>query len=161
MNDEISLLVDGEVSAKSASRLIERLVTDEDLRQEWRTYLLIGNALRQHLNCSYDMTDKITRQIMHEPTVLSPRRSRFRQPFLYLSAAASLLMFVTGTWVVLGGSPFTASTSLSGALPSAAANASADISPYLLAHEEFSPTSAIQGDEAYVRSVSFRTGTTR
>ncbi len=159
MKEQISMLVDGEISSRDAMQLISQLCIDEELGRKWELYHLIGDSLRQHLSYPCNLSKKIEKQLMLEPAIVAPRKLRLRQPLLYLSAAASVAIFVAGTWVVLGGSPSPGQTRLSSeALPSAAANPKADISPYLLAHEEFTPASEIQGAETYIRSVSFQAG---
>ena len=43
----LSMLLDGELDGRDNPRLIERIEHDEDLKQTWARYNLIGQAMRK------------------------------------------------------------------------------------------------------------------
>jgi len=54
MREQVSALTDGQVQDESLARLIERVCSDDALRDTWRTYHLVGEVLRsgQHSVCA-------------------------------------------------------------------------------------------------------------
>jgi len=67
---------------------------------------------------------------------------------LALSAAASIAGVALVAWLTLFDSPFAPQTQL------AATPANGAVNDYLLAHQQFSPNTAMQGVASYVRTVS-------
>ena len=68
--------MDGELDQQDASGVIESLRKDDDLQQEWETYHLIGDALRQSSRLSMDLSSSVSHKLESEPTVLSPHTSK-------------------------------------------------------------------------------------
>jgi sigma-E factor negative regulatory protein RseA len=168
--DAISALMDGELGADDARRQIVSMKNDPALRARWDDFHLIGDALRGESLLSPQFDEVISRRLAAEPTILSPRRLRSpltRVTTYAMSAAASLGAVALVAWVAL--TP-TAPTMVAGPMVAAPAPASMPIKPaeaalasvssegrmndYLLAHQGFSPSTAIQGLAPYIRSVS-------
>ena len=157
MNDRISALMDGEVDERSAAQVIEALARDAEAVRTWRTYHLIGDALRGGLLLSERFTERVAQRLAAEPTVLAPRRMRTESPRLFtLSAAAASFAAVAFVgWMAFAPQPQVAPA------PLAQVKAPVDKPPmiplpnaandYLLAHQGFSPRASLV---PYVRTVS-------
>jgi sigma-E factor negative regulatory protein RseA len=168
--DAISALMDGELGADEARRQIVSLKDDQALRTRWDEFHLIGDALRGESLLSPQFGDALARRLAAEPTILAPRRLRSpvkRATTYAMSAAASLAAAALVAWVALtpttpamvAQQPAPASTPIK---PAEAAPTLANVSSegrmneYILAHQGFSPSTAIQGLAPYIRSVSTR-----
>jgi sigma-E factor negative regulatory protein RseA len=160
MNDRISALMDGEADDKSAAQTIDALGRDRDALQTWRTYHVIGDALRGGRQLSEGFTARVAQRLAAEPTVLAPRRMRTESPRLFtLSAAAASVAAVAFVgWMAFGTQPQVAPA------PIAQVQAPAEklvivprpsaANDYLLAHQGFSPRVSLQGMAPYVLTVA-------
>ena len=139
MKDRISALMDGELDEREAAEAIGALPSDVQARDAWRTYHLIGDAMREG------------------QSVVAPRRPAANAPFwrvaLPASAVAAAVALVS--WVAFGPAQQNPPAQVA-----PVAQAPATVPPpraandYLLAHQGFSPRVALQGMTAYVRTVS-------
>lgn len=176
MMERISALLDGELDHVESVHQIERLKSDGELRGAWDTYHLIGDALRGHL--SRDLCARVSARLAAEPTVFAPQRrapesKRLRRWALSAAAGATAAVLVIWTAVpMLQPDPQVARAPSAPAAPAATsvgaqmANSeqfaepadtsepAAGVANYLLAHQRFSATSAMQGVAPYVRTVS-------
>lgn len=165
MNERISALMDGEVGQAELGHNLKRLASDGELRNAWETYHLIGDALRGHPGPGY--AAKVAARLAEEPTVLAPKRvhsSVQRARWLAMSVAAGLTAVVLVAWMALPQTKqemqpalatapaSTPEKSTSARLP--ATPVAAEVEDYLLAHERFSPSGAMQGVATYVRTVA-------
>lgn len=153
MREDISALADGELGEDEALRLLASLRNDPDLRSDWDSCHLIGDALRGHL--SRPVASSVARRLAAEPTVLAPRARAVEPERHYtrwvMSAAASLAAVAFVGWVAV--------TTFQGDTEPQFAQApqvpeSAGVQGYLLAHQRYSPSSAMQGVAPYVRLVT-------
>lgn len=171
--EKISALMDGELDGQQAQQQIQRLKEDEELARCWEAFHLIGDAMRNERPLSGGFNRRVSARISAEPTVLAPRRSNPRRIATYaLSAAASLSAVAAVGWVALSTVPSTPQPEIAkapapaisaipaSATPPAAAPTVASVpsdgtmNEYLMAHQEFSPSTALQGVAPYIRSVS-------
>ena len=163
--DKISALMDSELDEQQAQQLIARLKQDGDLVQHWHAFHLIGDTLRGERPLSPDFDRRLTARLAGEPTVIGPRRSVPKRAATYaLSAAASLSAVALVGWVAFSDNPLAPQPDLAKASkPPAVAAPPAQLASvpsegkmneYLIAHQEFSPSTAIQGLAPYIRSVS-------
>jgi len=163
--EKISELMDGELDKHQSRQQLIRLKQDEDLHQCWRTFHLIGDALRGERALSHDFDRRIVTRLAGEPTVLAPHRSMTKRVTTYaLSAAASLSAVALVGWVAFVNNPVAPQPELAKApsLPAVTAPSAqlasvpsdGRMNEYLIAHQEFSPSTAIQGVAPYIRSVS-------
>ena len=138
MKDRISALMDGELDEREAAEVISSMASDAQGRDTWRTYHLIGDALREG------------------GSIVAPRRPaanspswRIALPAMAVAAAVALV-----SWVAFG----PAHPEKPAAPPVAQAPAiippPAGTTDYLLAHQGYSPRVALQGMTAYIRTVS-------
>jgi sigma-E factor negative regulatory protein RseA len=164
--DKLSALMDGELDAADSKREIQRLENDARLTEEWHTYHLIRDALREELDLGPGFTRKLHGRLQQEPTVLAPRRL-MPQPVLRhaLPIAASVAGVAVVAWLALsspvttGPKAFVADLTSTPELQQSVAaipagTRHAGIPEYLVAHQEFSPSTAMQGVVSYVRTVS-------
>ncbi len=168
--DKISALMDGELDGREAQQQLARLKQDEGLTESWRTFHLIGDAMRGEHALSRGFDRRLTARLTGEPTVLAPRRSMTKRITTYaLSAAASLSAVALVGWVAFFNHPLAPQAELAKA-PNTSPPAAVSPAPvqaqlasmpsdgkmneYLIAHQEFSPSTAIQGLAPYIRGVS-------
>jgi len=173
--DGISALMDGELDGPQAQRELVLLKDNVESRERWDSFHVIGDAIRGEHPLSPGFSASLFRRLAEEPTVLAPRRStrQARRVTTYaLSAAASLCAVAFVGWVALAPTVppslqagLTPATSLGAAPVSALANpplasvaSDGHMNEYLLAHQGFSPSTAIQGLAPYIRSVSTMRG---
>ncbi len=168
MNENISRLMDGELSDDEFARCVAELKSD-DAAHTWLCYHVIGDHLRGAGDSprgagghSARFSANFRLALAAEPTVLAPvaRVHVPAQPAKFAWAVAATLAAVT----VVGWTAF----SMVDAPPTAMAKAreaatvrAAQVKPpadlpadYLVAHQEFSPATAIQGGGSYLRSVA-------
>lgn len=149
MDEKVSALSDGEMGNENASRLIADLRDDPELRRDWDTCHLIGDALRGPL--SSPVASRVAERLASEPAVLAPR-ARAAPPRHYrrwaVSAVASAAAVALVAWMALPMFQAERQASLA-QVPDAAG-----VQTYLLAHQRYSPSSAMQGVAPYVRLVA-------
>lgn len=177
MTERLSAMVDDELPADDAARLIESLPQDPALAERWATYHLIGDALRGTQPAAMDMK-RFAARMADEPAIVAPRpiplrpavrRSTTRTAFSIAAGVAAIAFvgWVAAPSLLQGPQPLPAvATTTTGAVPPAADGgvalagrptvipAAHGVENYLLAHQRFSPTFAIQGAVPYVRMVS-------
>lgn len=161
MKTKLSALMDGELDAAEATEAIKQLKKTDELRGEWATYHLIGDALRQSVAMS-DIAQRVGTRLATEPTVLAPRFHLPQKAKVFaLSAAASLAAVAVVGWISFQTIDQSQQNLVASNKTSAnviAANTSvpapARMNDYLLAHQEFSPSTAMQGVAPYVRTVA-------
>ena len=172
--DGLSALMDGELNELDAQREIARLRSDPESRERWESFHVIGDAMRGQKVLSPAFSSSLASRLAEEPTILSPRRlsrQTKRVATYALSAAASLFAVAFVGWVAIAptglvgpqasvtpiSSGSVVPTQVGGAQPAMAEmSVSSDgrMNEYLLAHQGFSPSTAIQGLAPYIRSVS-------
>jgi sigma-E factor negative regulatory protein RseA len=159
MKQEISALMDGELFEDEAEILLNRIGRGTVAHKDWEVYHLIGDVLRQpeHIHC--DLSAKVRDRMRDEPTVLAPRGHAVKQKIrtFALSAAASLAAVGVVAWM---------SQQISIESPSQMAMQNNAMRPvnmqiqpksndYLMAHQEFSPSTDMNGGASYIRMVSY------
>lgn len=159
MKENLSAWMDDEASAEQARSLLPQVERNAELRADWDCYHLIGDVLRG--TPGPDLCARIRARLDAEPTVLAPARrrkgERLARYALSLAAGVAAVMFVG--WVALSGTEqgapqVAAVPALAHAQQQSAAAAGAGANDYLLAHQRYSPSSAMQGVAPYVRTVA-------
>ena len=172
--DRISAFMDGE-SAEAESRDVLRQMREHaEWRESWATFHLIGDVMRGDRPLRSDFMQRFHDELEREPAVLAPR-ARWRKATTYaLSAAASLAAVALVATLVTIGNPFKRQSQLAMVgkeeaaqvatgtvrLPVEAGTLRVDnekMNSYLMAHQEFSANTALEGVAAYVRTVSAAT----
>ena len=166
--EKISALIDGELEGREAQQQFARLKQHHELAHCWATFHLIGDAMRGELSLSQGFGERLTLRLAGEPTVLAPRTVASRRFVAYaLSAAASLSAVALVGWMALFNNPLAPQPELAQVPnttpPAATPTPSAQLASvpsegrmneYLIAHQEFSPSTEIQGLAPYIRGVS-------
>jgi sigma-E factor negative regulatory protein RseA len=161
MKERLSAMIDDELGAPECDGCLAQLGEDPALRETWDLYHLIGDSLRGHAGPALPQT--FAPRLASEPTVLAPRRverTAARSAWYALSAAASVAAVALVGWMALplfegptqvASSPSAPAATLAEAKPVPVAQG---VNDYLLAHQRFSPSSAMGGIAPYVRTVS-------
>jgi len=184
MTEQLSALMDGELTPDEMKRQISTLKNDSGLNQTWAAYHMLGDAMRNAPQLSVGFTAKLARQLAEEPTVLAPRLKpqpntpRYAMPLAASVAAVSMVGFLTWQMapvnnsdapISLAAAPLTSLQNVAVTTPQAVLSppvvtvatrpetvqfARVVSNSYLLAHQEFSPSYAMEGIPAYVRTVT-------
>ena len=164
--EKISAWMDGELEAREAQHQLARIRHDEELAHCWYTYHLIGDTLRGECTLSREFGQRLATRLASEPAVLAPRSREAKRFAAYaLSAAASLSAVAAVAWMAFFNNPLALQPQLAKApaSPPPAESPSAQLASvpsdgrmneYLIAHQEFSPSTEIQGLAPYIRGVS-------
>lgn len=167
--ERISAFMDGEVGDHEVAAQLASLKQDAALLETWGTYHLIGDALRGDAGVTPGLgtpgfMGRFSAALAQEPTVLAPkalvRNRSVRRIALPLAASFGGVALVA--WLALSGNPFLprddkiAVNEAPAAAQVAVKPANGAVNDYLLAHQQFSPSSTIQGVASYVRTVSGR-----
>jgi len=160
MKDRISEFMDGELDDRAAGGVIEALGRDDEARDAWRTYHLIGDTLRDSTLLSAGFTVRVARQLAAEPTVVAPGRLQ-PQPRTWYALAASAAAVALVGWLAFAPQHSPVAPVAQQQAPAAAAQTQPALVPlpsgandYLLAHQAYSPRVSLQGMAPYVRTVS-------
>ena len=165
--ERVSAFMDGEIDESEVTGQVRRMKEDPQLRAAWGTYHLIGDTLRgEKIGLSQDFTGKLGARLAEEPTILAPRSRTPLQASarrFALPVAASLGGVALVAWLAVFNNPFAPqkeNLALNPPVPLgvqtrlAANPASGEVNDYLLAHQQFSPSTTMQGVASYVRTVS-------
>jgi len=159
MKQEISALMDSELFEDESDRLLDRIDRGSGAHQDWEVYHLIGDVLRQpeHIHC--DLSAKVRERMQVEPIVLAPRSHAVKQKIrtVALSAAASLAAVGVVAWMSQQISPEAAPQMAmqQNALRPVSVSIQPKSNDYLMAHQEFSPSTDMNGGASYIRMVSY------
>lgn len=166
--NKISAFMDGETSRMEAEQALLRLKRDEMCRDTWNTFHLIGDVMRGEAELRDDFAARFRTRIEQEPTLLAPRLVLRKSVNVALSAAASLAAIAVVLMLVLTDNPLSPQAPIATAPKSensqvaqtsarprpAPAATAGKVNEYLMAHQEFSPSTTLQGVAPYVRTVS-------
>ena len=153
--EEISQLMDGELDTGRVDDVCAGL-RDTGCVATWVCYHVIGDSLRGSATATTGFSARFSQRLAAEPTVLAPQRKTAPAAAALAIAATVAAVSVVG-WVALATMP-TAPNALVAARQAATIRA-ADARPavdneYVLVHQEYSPTTAIQGVRPYLRAVA-------
>ena len=162
MKENISALMDGELEERAAGEAMDSLRREGEAAEAWRTYHLIGDAMRDSRRLSAGFASRVAQRLAAEPTVLAPAALPPRRaPRFALALAASLAAVAFVGWVAFAPQPDAPPQAAVKAAPAAPVQAAAasvplsnDATDYLLAHQGFSPRMSLLGMAPYVRTVS-------
>lgn len=161
--ERISAFMDGELDESEITGQVRRMKEAPQLRAVWQTYHLIGDTLRgERIGFSPEFTAKLGARLAEEPTILAPRNRTPMQMSarrFALPVAASLGGVALVAWLALFNNPFVPQKENLALKPPAqtqlaASQAGGEVNDYLLAHQQFSPSTTMQGLASYVRTVS-------
>ena len=166
--EKISSFMDGELDADEAGRQIARLQNDPEARANWDAFHLVGDAMRGECVVSRDFSPRLHARLAAEPTVLAPHRKPARPvTATYLWPAAAAIAAV----VLVGGVVFYSPVAIrpepeqkklvENTVPPApkpeqlvSVPSDGTMNRYIIIHQDYSPSTAIQGVAPYIRTVS-------
>jgi len=158
--EEVSLLMDGELEPDRVDSVCHGL-REIGSMERWVCYHVIGDSLRGAGGAMPGFAARFAARLAAEPTVLAPR-GKVRPAAVALAAAATVAAVGVVGWVAMTTMPASSGTTIATAIEAARQAAvvrAADARPhvdnqYLLMHQEYSPTAAIQGVRPYLRAVA-------
>lgn len=186
MKEQLSALMDSELSSSEAAHLLKSMKADQALHETWDIYHVLGDALRKSPQLRSDFTARLAQRLAQEPTILAPQRKRFPEAIknfpmsIAASVAAVSLVGILALQITrlnqevvpqqIAAVPTalpvqqaalatpqptlamheTKSRPVVATVPAHVKFTNANPGPYLLAHQEYSPSYA----PAYVRVVS-------
>ena len=157
MGEQISRFMDGDLDGAAADAAL-RDIKQPDGVALWVSYHVIGDALRRSGAPTPGFAERFMLRLDAEPTVLAPKpRQLHRLPFIWAVAATVAAVLVVGSVAVstLDPQPTAVAKARETTAVRAAQAAPQPVSPdYLLAHQEYSPTTQIQGVGPNLRAVS-------
>ncbi|MDB5811704.1 MAG: Anti sigma-E protein RseA family protein [Betaproteobacteria bacterium] len=163
--ERISAFIDGEANQSETHHAMLRLKQDSECTETFDTFHLIGDVMRgAPVLLQDDFMARFHARMEQEPTQLAPRVWLKKPTRLVLSAAASLSAIGLVLILTVVDNPYRmtgvakvetpAETQVaSSERPATAAN-QGKFNEYLMAHQEYSPSNALQGVAPYVRTVS-------
>jgi len=159
MKKEISALMDGELFEDEAESLFNSIGRGTNAHKDWELYHLIGDVLRQpdHIHCG--LSARVREQMRDEPTVLAPRSHAVKRKFqtVALSAAASLAAVGVVAWMSqqIGSETLPQMAMQKNTMRPVRVQIQSRSNDYLMAHQEFSPSTDMNGGASYIRMVSY------
>jgi sigma-E factor negative regulatory protein RseA len=154
--EDISLFMDGELQADRVESVCA-CMRDAEGVAAWTHYHVIGDALRGSGAFAPGFSARFAKLLADEPTVLAPPRQRSAPTAVAWAAAATVAAVSVVGWVALttmSAPPTAVATAKRAAVIRAADARPAVDNEYLLVHQEYSPTVAIQGVRPYLRAVA-------
>jgi len=153
MKDQISALVDGEISPENAEHIFTAISSGSELGHSWATYHLIGDAMRSSPMFKADFTARLMQKLEAEPTVLAPKLKKASRISSAWSVAASVAAVMFVGWMVMQ-QQVQNNSGLNG-VEIAKADIDKNIdksisSEYLLAHQSYVPSNS-----AYIQPAAY------
>jgi len=157
LDELISALMDGELLHHDAQDAIAKFKQRGESRRSWSEYHLIGDALRGGPALSSDVAARVALRLADEPALSAPRRVPQRRSMIAWSAAASVAAVAVVGWVALKVPAEPAAGSSVSPLAATVAKLApqqlrGNVGEYLIAHQEFSPGTAVQDASPYQRA---------
>jgi sigma-E factor negative regulatory protein RseA len=155
MKQNVSDLMDGELDDAQVNAAWQALAKDDELRESWNTYHLIGDCLRGQAEASSrSCTEKIFARLAEEPTVLAPQRSQGDGAISGKTRIALAMAASVATLGVVGviatrqpastEAPAQIAQQQSAAQVQQVANGAPQVNDYLAMHRQFSHAGGIQ-----------------
>lgn len=161
--ERISAFMDGEAGHAETHHALLRLKQDTECNQIWAAFHLIGDTMRGDPLLRDDFMARFHTRMESEPTQLAPRMSWRKSANYALSAAASISAIAVVLTLTLVDNPLRPQAPIAVAPRSdapvlaqgePARPRQGKVNEYLMAHQEYSPSTALQGVAPYVRTVS-------
>jgi sigma-E factor negative regulatory protein RseA len=178
--ERLSALMDDELDDHAIDGELDRIKSDPQREEAWATYHMIGDALRGQIDPVQGIDERVRIMLADEPTVLAPRMRKTNRVTqrVALPLAASVCGIAVVAWLALSNNSAISpannamspdvlatatrvvqqanetSTTTSEADETESNDSADDMSEYLMAHQQFSPSTVRQGLVPYVRTVS-------
>jgi sigma-E factor negative regulatory protein RseA len=155
MKNQLSALIDGEFDIEESEHILTALKADGELKEAWKHYHLIGDAMRGSLEGTADYSANIIRALEAEPTVLAVNKTvqvvvpvtekqTNKTPVIWSVAASVAAVMFVGLMVFelqFGEQDNMAPVELANSVPM----------EYLQAHQSMAPSSAAY----YIQSANY------
>lgn len=107
MTQELSSLMDGDLDAQEAARVLRACSAAEDQKATWYLYHVIGDTLRGQAPRALEMPRGVVERLKDQPTVLAPRKGMHSTVArVAMAAAASVATVGVVGWIgSQGGAP--------------------------------------------------------
>ena len=142
----LSAVLDGEASGAETDACLTAIKHDDDLRQQWSDYHLIGDLMRGAAPLpSGDFAARFSARLATEPTILAPRRRVWPQRVAVASFASLAVWGVVAVTGLMSGPPVSAPMAVvpefqhAVAVGSMPTQVDARFAAYVGAHQEFAP----------------------
>lgn len=158
--EKISQMMDGELDEQECRLQIRRLAQDNSLSQDWETFHLIRDVLRNEASAGSRIAVRVSERLQAEPTVIAPHTRLSSRLTRYLMPMAAVVAGVTVVgWLAFSTqeqAPGPLAQQAPGTIAQQASSTMARQVPrdYLFAHWEYSPRTAMQGVASYSRTSS-------
>jgi len=157
IDEQLSALVDGEISERELDALLARMRKQPELRAQWGRYNLISDALHKNLprRLDHGLQARVAEALAAEPVLLAPkRRHKTVGPWIRQTAGLAVAASVTAV-AILGfqalHAPEVAPVAV--AVAPAAPAAEEALDPYLVNHNEHAVSAGVHGMLPYVHLV--------
>jgi sigma-E factor negative regulatory protein RseA len=158
LKKNISVLMDGELCDEDAEILLRELKWDPAAYQEWESYHLIGDVLRQSDYLPRSISDTFFARLHEEPIIFAPQiKRKSKVDVMAISAIAAGVVVVLLTWLSLKvdlGSEYKGNRPPLANGPISSQFARAELNDYLVAHHEYSPATDVRGASSYIHNVA-------
>ena len=176
-DSELSALYDGELDTHESRSAIATTLGCTRSRNDWHTYALIGDHLRQEGCVRADITAAVMARLQAEPVVLAPRQmglAHRHHPFWALAASVTGIAVVG--WLAFAGLPggeirivsvppastiAMSSTAAPVGIHASQDARSNDVREYMLAHHTHAATFRLGDSTDHVRTVVMATPAVR
>jgi sigma-E factor negative regulatory protein RseA len=150
--------MDGELDDEAVRRALAAM-RDGEAHATWACYHVIGDHLRGTRMATSGFSARFAKRLAAEPTVLAPsrRQPRVAASFAWAAAAGLAAIGVVGwtAWSVTESPPAVVAKAREAAVVRADSLKPAQVpQDYVLVHQEYSPATALQGVQPYLRAVS-------
>ena len=164
--ERLSALMDGELDDSEVVHELASIKANPEREAVWGVYHMIGDTLRGEQWSTNAVATQVASRLADEPTVLAPRIWKMRRATkrVALPIAASLCGAAVVAWLALSNNALIPTENAPGeyaviaeapeAVMDTPQSESDGMSEYLMAHQQFSPSTAMQGVVPYVRTVS-------
>ena len=154
--EEVSQLMDGELEAERVEHACRGL-REASSMQTWVCYHVIGDTLRGCGGLSPGFAERFSARFGAEPTLLAPPRRQTAPAAAALALAASVAAVCVVGWVAfttMSVPPAAVATAREATAVRAADARRPVVNEYVLAHQDYSPTTPIQGVRPALRVVA-------
>lgn len=154
--EELSALMDGEVSELELRRVMKNVQQDNDLSQKWARYQLCSSVMRKQTNghasqwAQIDISQRVQQALAHEPAPqpipVESKATPWLKPFTNVAVAASVSAAVILGWQNFGADSHSSAPQSLVSADSSLSPASSSPSPILANSRSTSPfTTVAQG----------------
>jgi len=146
MTEQLSELMDGELDRTRCGTALKSICHDDEQRNRWRMYHLIGDCLRGEAVLQQACADRIVARLASEPTVFAPRRAGAvgARARIALALAASVATLAVVGVIATRQASAPVQVAQKPAPPPLPAAATPGVNDYLVMHRQFANPEGLQ-----------------